>query len=168
MEIVNAAIDWAKAEIVSALFFMLFGIAYIGIAIACWKLGSTPLIKALILPMFIAGGLLLGAGISFYLSNNSKLKKFETDYKTNPAALIESEIERTEQTMKTYQNIALKVFPAIILVALLVSFIVPNPMVRAICIGIIAFLFVLVLLDSQALKRIKTYHQKLELVDFKN
>lgn len=165
MEIIDAATNWAKAEIISALLFIFFGVTYVLIAIACWQFGSTPLTKALVIPILIAGGLLLSAGISFYVSNNSMLKKFESEYKTNPLAVVKSEIERTENTAHTYERVALKVFPAIVIVAALICFFISNPIVRAISIAIIAFLLVLVVLDSQALKRIKIYHQKLELVD---
>lgn len=163
MEILKAASDWAKAEIVSSIFFMLFGIIYLLAAFGFWRWGNSTLMKSLFIPILIAGGLLLSAGVGFYLSNKSRLTSFETSYKTSPSALIEAEIERTTQTIKTYENIALKVFPAIIIVAVLLSIFISTPIIRAICIAIIAFLSVLVVLDSQALKRTKTYHQQLEL-----
>jgi len=144
---------------------MLFGFCYLLASVGFWKFGNTPLTKALTIPIMVAGGLLLGAGISFYLSNKSKLRTFETEYNLNPSSLISSELERTEKTMNTYKNVALKVFPAIVLVAALVVVFTANPIVRAISIGVIAFLSVLILLDSQALKRMKTYHQKLKLVE---
>ena len=164
MDILKAANEWAKAEVVSAMFFMLFGVVYLLAALALWQWGNSLLAKALIIPMLVAGGLLLSAGISFYLSNKSKLTTFETAYKSDRSAWIASETERTVQTIKTYKNVALKVFPAIIVIAALLSFFISTPIIRAICIAIIAFLSVLVLLDSQALKRIETYHQQLELV----
>jgi len=165
MEIIKAAEDWAKAEMVSSIFFMLFGLAYLYASISFWKLGTTQLSKALIIPLLIAGGLLLSAGISFYLSSKSKLADFEKEYNENTSAIVKSEIKRTKSTIKTYQNVALKVFPAIIVVAALVYIFISIPMVRAICIGLIAFLSILILLDSQALKRMKTYHHQLELAE---
>ena len=167
MDILKAASDWAKAEVASSIFFMLFGLVYLLAALGFWQWGHSPLTKALIIPMLVAGGLLLAAGISFYISNKSMPKKFATEYKSNPSTIINSEIARTEKTMKTYENVALKVFPAIIVIALLLSIFISNPTVRAICIGIIVFLSVLVLLDSQALKRMKTYHNQLELEEKK-
>jgi len=165
MEIVKAANEWAKAEIGSSFFFMLFGVAYLLVALGFWQWGSSALAKALVLPILIAGGLLLAAGIGFFVSNKSKLASFETSYKTNPSELIASEIERTGKTIKTYENVALKVFPAIIIIAALISFFISNLTVRAICIAVIAFLSVLVILDSQALKRMKPYHQQLLSVE---
>jgi len=46
--------------------------------------------------------------------------------------------------------------------AALVALFINNIRIRSICIALIAFFVVLVLLDSQALKRMKTYHSKLK------
>lgn len=163
MEIVKAASEWAKAEIVSAMFFMLFGLVYLFASIGLWQYGTTSLMKATFIPLLVAGALLLMAGIGFYFSNKSKLNNFEKEYKANPSELINSELSRAASTIKTYENVALKVFPLLIIIAGLVFWFVSNPTIKGICIGVIAFFFVLVLLDSQALKRMKTYHQALEL-----
>lgn len=167
MDIVSSAQHWAKGEVASSRYFMLFGVVYIVIAFCSRQMANTPLTQALYIPILLAGGLLLAAGIGFYFSNTTKLKNFATDYQADPTAMVESEITRTAQTIKSYENVALKVFPAVILLATLVAMFISTPVVRAICIAIIAFLSVLVLLDSQALKRIKTYHQELELVENK-
>lgn len=163
MEIIRAATEWAKAEIVSSVFFMLFGLLYIVGSIGLWKFGNTPMTKALFIPLLVAGGLLLGAGVSFYLSSRAILTNLEIEYNANPAEWINSEIQRVESTKKTYENVAMKVFPAIIVVAVFVFFLVSNSTLRSISLAIIAFLVVLVLLDSQALKRIMVYHDKLKL-----
>ncbi len=165
MDILKAATVWAKAEMVSSIFFMFIGGVYILSAIGFWQLGNNALTKALIIPIMIVGALLLGAGISFYNSSKSLLSSFETEYKTNPSSLIKSELDRTTRTIKTYEKAALKVFPLIIIIALLMVVFISKPTIRAIGIAIIAFLIVLVLLDSLALKRMKTYHQQLELVE---
>ncbi len=161
MEIISAANHWAKGEITSSIFFMLFGVTYLLIAFYFKQMGTAALHKSLFIPMLVAGGLLLMAGISFYFSNKSKLANFEKDFTANPTAMIQAEIASTNKTIKTYQNVALKVFPAIILVTALIAIFVSNTSIRAICIGVVAFLFVLVLLDSQALKRMNTYNQHL-------
>ncbi len=165
MEIVNAANQWAKAEVVSSYIFMLFGISYLLASYAFGKWGNTELTKALVIPILVAGGLLLMAGIGFYFSNNTKLKNFESDYQKNPTEFVKSEIGRTEQTIKTYKNVALKVFPLFIGIALLCVVFLLNSLVKAICIAVAAFFFVLVLLDSQALKRMEHYHDKLVLTE---
>lgn len=165
MEIVRTATEWARAEIVSSKIFMLFGLFYMIGSIGLWKLGTTALAKALVIPLLVTGVLLLVAGISFYLSSKSLLSDFEKKYVENATAIMDSEIERTQKTIKTYENVALKVFPAIIILATLVFFFVSSPMIRAISLAVIAFLFVLVLLDSQALKRMKIYNYELELVN---
>jgi len=165
MEVVKAADKWAKGEIASAIAFILYGLSFLLVGLGFCLYGEAALHKALSLPMALAGGLLLGAGLSFYLSNKARLKNFESEYRANPSAVIKAELERTEKTIGTYKNVALKVFPAFVLVAILLLVFVSKPLVKAISIGVIAFFAVLILQDSQALRRMKTYHQQLELIE---
>lgn len=165
MEIIRATSDWAKAEIVSSLFFIFFGLIYIIGSICSWKLGNSPLSKALFIPLMIAGGLLFVAGISFYLSSKSKLDSFEKEFMEDSSSTIKAEITKAKSTIRTYKNVALKVFPAIMILGFLIFLFSDTPIVKAICISVIAFLLVLVVLDSLALKRMETYHQKLELAN---
>jgi len=71
-------------------------------------------------------------------------------------------MKRTEKTIKTYENVALKIFPAIIIVAGITVAFSSSPNTRASCIAIIAFFIVFLALDNQALKRMKVYQQELE------
>lgn len=167
MDIVRIATEWAKAEVFSAKIFILFGIMFIIAAVGFWQLGKTEMARAYLYPTLVVGGLLLSAGLSFYFSNTSKISQIETEYKANPTEFIKSEIARTEQTMNTYENVAFKVFPAIIALAALLFVFVERPIWRAIFVTIIAFLLVLIWMDSSAHERMKAYHEQLILVDKK-
>lgn len=164
MEIVKAANDWAKAEIFSAQIFFSFGVLFVLVSAGFWQLGNSELSQTLIYPILVAGALLMAAGIGFYFSNNKRLANFEADYKANPVTFLDSEIARTEKTIKSYENVAFKVFPGIIVVALLLIIFVDSPFWRAINIAVIAFFAVTILLDSKAHSRTKAYHEQLRLV----
>ena len=127
MEILKAANDWGKAEIFSAQIFMLFGILFIMTSIGFWQLGKTEVAKAFFYPMLIGGIFLLMMGVGFFFSNKSKLANFETDYKTDASTFVKSEIVRTEKTMGSYENIAFKVFPGIIVIAALLIVFLSSP-----------------------------------------
>lgn len=161
MKILKVATDWAKAEIVSSYFFSLFGILFLLATLGFWQLGKTEVSKAFIYPMLFAGILLLLAGIGFFFSNKSRLSSFEADYNTNPSAFVKSEIARAEKTMSSYQNVAFKVFPAIIVLATLLVIFVDSSMWRAISITTIALMVVIIFLDYNAHARMKVYHQQL-------
>ena len=45
MEILKTATDWAKAEVFSTTFFILFGIGFVAASIGFWQLGKTDLAK---------------------------------------------------------------------------------------------------------------------------
>lgn len=165
MEIVKIASEWAKAEIFSAKVFMLFGIVFIVAAIGFWQLGKTELARAFIFPTLIAGALLLVAGIGFYFGNTSRLSNFETDYTSNPASFIQSEIARADKTMNEYNTVAFKVFPAIIILSSVLIIFLNGPIWRSICMIIIAFFVIVLLIDSHANERMKNYHDQLLLIE---
>lgn len=163
MDILKTAIEWAKAEVFSSFVFVAFGVIFIASSIGFWQLGKTEVAKAFIYPTLVAGALLLAAGISFVRSNKNRVANFETEYKANPTLFITSEITRTEKTMKEYEHIALKVFPAVIALISLLLIFINTPIWRAIGITIIALLLVMVIIDLNANARIKTYHKQLVL-----
>ena len=67
MEIIKTSIDWAKAEIFSSSFFIVFGIVFVAVSIGFWQLGKTDLAKAYIISTAVAGVLLLTIGIGLVL-----------------------------------------------------------------------------------------------------
>lgn len=162
MEILKTALEWAKDELFSAWIFILFGILFVVAAAGFWQLGKTDLSKAFIFPMLISGSLLLVAGLGFYSSNKSRLTSFEVDYKKDAVAFVQAEIERVEKTMGEYETIAFNVFPIVMAVAALLIVFIDAPMWRAISITILALLLFIVLIDSNAHARLKTYHKQLK------
>jgi len=73
MEIIKTSIDWAKAEIFSSSFFILFGIVFVAVSIGFWQLGKTDLAKAYIIPTAVAGVLLLTIGIGLVYANKTRV-----------------------------------------------------------------------------------------------
>ena len=159
------ALEWTQDEIFSSKIFILFGVLFISASVGFWQLGKTDMAQVFIFPTLIAGALLLAAGLGFYFSNKSRLSNFEMEYKTDPSKFVQSEIARTEKTMKEYQNTAFKVFPIVIAIASVLIVFIDKPIWRAICITLIAFLTIILLIDSNALSRIKSYHTELKLME---
>lgn len=164
MDIIKLATEWTKDEILASKIFMAFGILFIISCIGLWQYGKADMSKALIYPNLVVGILLLAAGLGFYFSNSTKLSNIEDDYRNNPSLFVQSEIERTEKTMSTYENVAFKVFPAIIILAALIFIFVQSFNWRAISIAVMAFFLILVIMDSLAHNRLKVYHEHLEKV----
>lgn len=161
MDITKAATDWTKAEIFSAQFFIFFGILFLLGSVGFWQWGRTEVAKAYIFPSLIAGALLLAAGCSFYFTNKSKLSTIEADYQDNPAKFVQLELERSQKTIDSYDNVAFKVFPIIVAIAALLIIFFTHPLIRAISITIIAFMVILFLIDSNANARMKIYKEHL-------
>lgn len=170
MEILKAATEWAKAEVFSSMFFILFGVLFVLATIGFWQLGKTDIARAFVFPTLIAGMLLLAVGLGLFFTNKSRLANFPTAYNSDPSAFVQSEITRTEKTMAEYQNIVFKIIPIIIVVAALLIVFIDRPIWKAISITTIAMMAVILLIDTTANGRIEAYNEQLMLVekDLKN
>lgn len=164
MELLKLATEWAKTEVFSTRFFIFFAIAFLIVSVGFWQLGKTDLAKAYIIPTLAAGILLLVIGSGLNYTNIQRVKKFEKDFNTDVSAFYQSEIERSEGTLKEY-TIVFKVIPILIIIAALLILFVNSPTWRAISITTIAMLSVILLVDGTAHSRIECYHKELKLVD---
>ncbi len=167
MELLKLATEWAKAEVFSTRFFILFAIIFIIASIGFWQLGKTDLAKAYIIPTLVAGILLLIIGSGLNYTNIQRVKQFEKDYNTDVPAFYQSEIERTESTLKEY-TVVFKVIPILIIVAALLILFFNSITWRAISITTIAMLIVILLIDGTAYVRMENYHKELQMIDIEN
>lgn len=164
MELLKLATEWAKAEVFSTRFFIFFAIGFLIASVGFWQLGKTDLAKSYIIPTLVAGILLLIIGSGLNYTNIQRVKQFEKDFNTDTTAFYQSEIERSESTLKEY-TVVFKVIPIMIIIAALLILFVNTPTWRAISITTIAMLTIILLVDGTAHSRIEAYHKELKLVD---
>lgn len=165
MEILKIATEWAKDEVFSSRFFILFAIMFVLATIGFWQLGKTEIAKAFILPTLVAGILLLAVGLGIFFTNKSRITSFATAYNKDASAFVKSEISRTEKSIGEYRMVAFKIMPIIIIVAALLIIFIDRPTWRAISITIIALMVIILLVDSNANARIEAYKKQLVLVE---
>ncbi len=166
MEILKLATEWAKAEVFSTRFFLFFAFSFLIASIGFWQLGITDLAKAYVVPTLVAGLLLMTIGLGLFYTNKSRITQFEKAFSADAPAFYQSEIERTESTLKEYK-VVFKVIPILIIVAALLILFIHTPTWRAISITTIAMLIVILLVDGTAHSRIETYYKELKLADLK-
>lgn len=165
MDILKTAIDWAKAEVFSSMFFIVFGAIFLLGTIGFWQLGKTELARAFVIPTLVASVLLLIIGLGLVYSNKSRIAKFPAAYEQDASAFIQLEIVRAEKTMVEYQTAVFKVMPIIIVVAALLIVFIDTPLWRAIGITTIALMAVIMFIDSNANARIEAYKKQLEAIE---
>ncbi|SHJ93573.1 hypothetical protein [Pseudozobellia thermophila] len=165
MDILKAATDWAKAELFSTPFFMLFGVAFLVASLGFWQLGKTEMARAYIIPTLVAGTLLLTIGLGLFFTNKTRITQFEKAYQTDAAAFVASELERADGTLKEYKTIVFTAIPILIATCALVLLFVNTPIWRASMITTIAMLVVILLVDGTAYARIDAYNKQLLLVE---
>lgn len=164
MEVLKFATEWAKAEVFSTRFFILFALLFLIASIGFWQLGKTDLAKAYIVPTLVAGILLMIIGVGLVYTNVNRITEFETAYQQDAAAFIASEFERIESTLKEYNTIVFKAIPLIMIIASLLIIFMDKPLWRASCITTIAMMIVILLIDGTAHWRIVDYKEQLESV----
>ncbi|WP_417592162.1 hypothetical protein [Owenweeksia hongkongensis] len=161
MDILKAATDWAKAELVSTPFFALAGLVFLAISLGFWQVGKTDLAKAYIIPTLVAGSLLVIIGLGLFFTNKSRITQFETAYQENALTFVNAELERAEATLKEYKNVVFTGIPIIIVICAAVLFLANAPVWRASMITTIAMLAVILFIDGLAHARIAEYNQQL-------
>ena len=100
MDLLSLSTEWAESEVFSTRFFILFAILFFITSLGFWQLGKTDLAKAYIIPTSVAAILLLIIGLGLFYTNKSRIKQFNEEYNSNSISFYESEIKRTEATLK--------------------------------------------------------------------
>ena len=166
MELLNLSTEWAKSEVFSTRFFILFAILFFIASFGFWQLGKTDLAKAYIIPTSVAAILLLIVGLGLFYTNKSRIKQFNEEYNSNSVSFYESEIKRTETTLKEYK-VVFKVIPILIIVAALLILFFNSTTIRTISITTIAMLIIVLLIDGTAHSRIESYNKSLKELNIK-
>ena len=168
MDIIKASTDWAKSELFSTPFFILFGFLFVIVSIGFWQLGKTEMARAYIIPTLIAGLLLIIIGTGLFLTNKSRLDNFPLSYEQDASAFIKSEINRAEATLKEYRNVVYTAIPLIIAICAIGILFLQKPIWRASLITTIAMLTIILLIDGVAYARMDAYYQQLITLEEEN
>ena len=166
MELLNLSTEWAESEVFSTRFFILFAMLFFIASLGFWQLGKTDLAKAYIIPTFVAFILLLVVGLGLFFTNKSRIKQFNEEHNSNYISFYESEIIRTESTLKEYK-VVFKIIPILIIVAALLILFFNSSTIRAISITAIAILIIVLLIDGTAHSRIESYNKSLKELNLK-
>lgn len=163
MELLKLSTEWAKAEVFSTRFFIFFAVLFSLACVGFWQWGKTDLAKAYIIPTLVAGLLLMTIGLGLFYTNKSRITQFENEFKKDKQVFYESEIGRSESTLKEYK-VVFKVIPTLIIMAAFVILFIPTPTWRAIGITTITMLTIILLVDGTAHARMEVYHKELKLL----
>jgi ABC-2 type transport system permease protein len=161
MDILKTSTDWAKAELWSNGFFALFGVMFVVASLLFWSRGETDMAKAFVLPMFVAGVLMLILGGGLFYGSWKYWAGFGPAIAEDGAGFIASEIERVDRTKGQYGTAVFKVMPLMIAAAAVLIVFVHSPGWRAAFITANVFLGLIMLIDSNANARLEAYKETL-------
>lgn len=165
MDILKVASEWAKGEIFSSKFFVLFGAVFVVASKGFWQLGKSDVARAFIWPTLVAGILLLTVGIGLIVSYNWKLDGFPKAYNEDALSAVQAEIAYTNKTIAEYSSIVFRAIPIIIAIAALLIVFIDKPIWRAISISTIGMMFIILIIDGTASARTKAFKEQLVTVE---
>jgi len=157
MDILKQSVSWAEGEVLSAKLTLLYSLLIFIAAIGFWQLGKTQLAKALVVPMFVTGFLIVTIGIGLFYANHKRVTGFRTEYENSPATFIQKEKLRTETSMNAYKGV-FRFVPALIIAAALLLIFFPAPVCRAIGIAVILLCVSVLVIDGNGDARNTAYH----------
>lgn len=160
MDIIKFSMEWAKAEVFSAKMVGLYSLFILLTALAFYLLGKTPVAKAFIWPLAIAGILMIIVSGGLYFSNQPRIEQFQNEYIVHPLSFIKKEIQRTAKSQKDFE-LVFKILPLIIIIAALLIVFTSTPLWRATGITIILLMVSLMFIDSNTEARNAAYHEQL-------
>ncbi|MBU2963450.1 hypothetical protein KO516_22005 [Citreicella sp. C3M06] len=163
MDILKTATDWTKAETLSSVVFILFGLSFLLASWGFWHWGKTDVAKAYVIPMLVAGGLLLILGLGLFIPNQARLTSVPLAHSTDASGFIASEIARADKVLNDYRIAVFRVFPLIIALCALLIPVLTFAHWRASLITTIAMLAIILIVDTNANARLEAYKAQLSL-----
>ena len=160
MDVLKLSTDWAKSEVLSSKIVWLFSLIELSAALGFWHLGRTPMAKNFVWPLLIAGLLIALVGAGLFFANHPRIDRFQREYRLDPNAFVQSEIQRTERS-KNELALVFRIIPAIIMLAAAVILVVPGAVPRAIAVAVILNTAFLMVVDSNTEARNNIYHDEI-------
>lgn len=161
MDILRTSTEWARAELLSNGILILFSMMFLGASLLFWLRWETDMAKAFVLPMLVAGILMLILGMGLFYGTWQSLSGFEPALAEDESGFVAAEIERLDKTMAQYRAAVFKVIPLMIAAAAVLIVVSQDPGWRAALITAIVFLSLVLLIDSNANARLEVYKAKL-------
>lgn len=162
MDILKAATDWTRAEMVSSSFFALAGVMFLLASLGFWHVGKTEMARAFVVPCLVAGALLLALGVGIFTQSYGRLTSFPLAHDADAAGFLASELARVEAVTAQYRVAVFLVMPLIIAAGAILILFLSAPVWRASLITVIAMLAVVMIVDATANARLAAYGEKLE------
>jgi hypothetical protein len=159
MDLVRHSINWVRGEIFEMTIIAITGLALAAVGVAFWRLGSTPLSRAMLTPLAVVGLFFATLGVSGYIANKRRIPAFEQAHREAPAAFARAEKERVEQFQIGYR-VTYVVAPVAFAVAAALFWFSLRPYPRAVGIALVIFGLYGFVVDGFSKERADIYYAR--------
>jgi hypothetical protein len=159
MDLGRHSISWVRGEIFEMTVLAITGLTVASIGVAFWKLGATPLSKAMLVPLAVVGLFFATLGISGYVVNQRRIPTFERAHREAPAAFARAEKTRVEQFQIGYR-VTYVVAPLAFALATGLFWFSLRPYPRAVGIALVIFGLFGLVVDGFSKERADIYYAR--------
>ena len=158
MNFIEHTIHWYKGEAFEALVSAGFGIVFILIGLALWKIGNSPAAQALIIPLMVIGLILGISGLNNTVVNRKAVQQLEHTKLESRLSFMQSEKERVEGFQYLY-TFTKYLATGLFAVALFIFFFTEHIQWRAIAISMVILGGSGLVIDYFSKERADIYYQ---------
>lgn len=162
MDVLKEATEWAKAEVFSSQFFILFGVAFVIGSFGFRYMAKTDVARAFVTPTLVVGVILFIIGTGLFAVNKMRISQFAEHHERDEVSFVETEIARGDKTVAEFNTVVFKAIPLIIVACALMLIFIDKPGWRATNTAVIAMMAVILMVDSSSKARIAEYTEKLK------
>jgi hypothetical protein len=98
----NGIAAYFEAERLESLFFLAFGLAAIGVAVACWALVRRPFYTGMAWPLLLVGAIQVVVGTTVWLRSPQDVARVQAMVQQAPHRLHSEEIPRMQAVMRNF------------------------------------------------------------------
>lgn len=159
MDLIRHSIDWVRGEIFEMTLIAVAGALLAGLGVVFWKVGATPLAKAMLVPLVVIGLLFAAIGVSGYASNLRRIPAFEQAYRQDAPAFAQAEKVRVEGFQYMYK-ITNVLAPICFALAVALYWLTLNAHARAAGIALVLFGLFGLVIDGFSKERADIYYAR--------
>jgi hypothetical protein len=159
MDFLRHSVAWVRGEIFEMTLVAVAGTTLVALGIAFWRLGATPLAKAMLVPLVVIGLLFATIGVSGIVSNRQRIPAFEQAHHEDAMAFARAEKERVEGFQYMYR-ITNVLAPICFALAVGLFWLTLNAYARAVGIALVLFGLFGLVIDGFSKERADLYYTK--------
>ncbi len=160
MSFLDYTVNWCRGEIFEGWAILTAGFVLLAATLGFWKLGTTELARAIVVPMLAVTLLTLALGGYLVVQNKIRIPAFQEEYRQDPAAFKEQELKRVEGFVSAYKY-TFTTAAVIMITAVGLFLLGKSPLLRSVALALMVLSFIVFIVDHFSRERALDYQENI-------